>query len=184
VEAVKRKRKSTADKPWTPFVEQETPEPKAHPWRVFANSRYLVIMRPIGEGHPCRFDARTGEVGPPEPLVRGWWLSVKTHDRAPVHDWRDFQRIKNELVGPEAEAVELYPAESRLVDTSNQFHLWCFEPPFKFPFGYVDRLVMGESTPTTRQRPFEEGARPTDAKTAAEAATWPPLPGVREEEED
>jgi hypothetical protein len=37
-----------------------------------------------------------------------------------VHDWRDLQRIKNQLVGPECEAVELYPAESRKVDTANQ----------------------------------------------------------------
>lgn len=51
-------------------------------------------------------------------------LSIHRHDRAPARDWRHFQRIKNEIVGPEYEAVEVYPSEVRLVDTSNQYHLW------------------------------------------------------------
>lgn len=51
-------------------------------------------------------------------------LSIKRRDKAPEHDWRIFQDIKNSLCGPETEALELYPAESRLVDTSNQYHLW------------------------------------------------------------
>jgi len=28
------------------------------------------------------------------------------------------------IVGEEHEAFEVYPAESRLVDTANQYHLW------------------------------------------------------------
>jgi|TARA_R100001163_G_scaffold52078_1_gene39455 hypothetical protein len=72
-------------------------------------------------------------------------LSVKTHDKEPIRDWRDMQRIKNELVGEEHEAVELYPAESRLVDTANQYHMWVFDKPVSdgayYPFGFHDRLV-------------------------------------------
>ena len=72
-------------------------------------------------------------------------LSVKTHDKKPIRDWRDMQRIKNELVGEEHEAVELYPAESRLVDTANQYHMWVFDKPVSdgayYPFGFHDRLV-------------------------------------------
>ena len=48
-------------------------------------------------------------------------LSIKTHNKEPARDWREFQQIKNELVGPEHEGIELYPADSRVVDTSNQF---------------------------------------------------------------
>jgi hypothetical protein len=51
-------------------------------------------------------------------------LSIKRFDRGPVRDWRHLQQIKNEVVGPEAEAFEIFPAESRLVDTANQYHLW------------------------------------------------------------
>lgn len=89
------------------------------------------------------------------PFGRCFHLSIKTRDKAPFHDWRDFQRIKNELVGPEYEAVERYPDEARLMDTSNQYHLWCFLD-FKFPFGYKVREVC-EDTGTTGavQRPFE-----------------------------
>lgn len=92
---------------------------------LYVNSRYQVAMRDQGE------------------LVH---LSIKRIDQSPVHDWRDLQRIKNELIGPECEAVELYPATSRLVDTSTQYHLWCCRnPAFRFPFGFADRLVSYSS---------------------------------------
>ena len=39
------------------------------------------------------------------------YLSIKRKDKKAVHDWRHFQLIKNELVGEEIEAIELYPAE-------------------------------------------------------------------------
>ncbi|MBU1802634.1 MAG: hypothetical protein KKA97_10445, partial [Actinobacteria bacterium] len=81
-------------------------------------------------------------------------LSIKRRDRAPVRDWRHFQRIKNELLGPEHEAVELFPAEGRLVDAANQYHLWGFDDPaFRFPFGFADRLVSDASPTGGRQRP-------------------------------
>lgn len=85
------------------------------------------------------------------------WLSIKRKDRGPVgvERFRHFQRIKNELVGPECEAVELYPAESRLVDTANQWHLWVFaDPKYRLPFGYTERLVRTESSAGAVQRPF------------------------------
>jgi len=72
-------------------------------------------------------------------------LSIRTHDRSPISDWRDMQTIKNELVGKEYEAVQLHPAESRLIDTVNQYHLWVLEKPKGnggyFPIGWHDRLV-------------------------------------------
>ena len=59
-----------------------------------------------------------------------------------IHDWRDFQRIKNELIGEEYEGVELYPAESRRVDTANQYHIWVAKNiEFRFPFGFNERVV-------------------------------------------
>ena len=50
------------------------------------------------------------------------------------------------------------PAESRLVDTANQYHLWCFaEPEGQFPFGYTDRLVLSPSNGgSVHQEPFED----------------------------
>lgn len=82
-------------------------------------------------------------------------LSIKRLDREPIHDWRDLQTIKNELVGADCEAVELYPAESRLVDTSNQYHLYAVKDPYyRFPFGYTDRLVTDKTVGKSKQRKF------------------------------
>lgn len=56
-------------------------------------------------------------------------LSIRRNDREPVTDWRDKQEIKNQLVGEECEGLELFPAESRVVDTANQYHLWVIRSP-------------------------------------------------------
>jgi hypothetical protein len=82
-------------------------------------------------------------------------LSVKRRDKRLIRDWRHLQRIKNELTAPEAEAVELYPAESRLVDTANQYHLWVIDG-VRWPFGYQERLVEGRSLGGTRQREHQK----------------------------
>jgi len=85
-------------------------------------------------------------------------LNIRRRDGGPImRDWRHFQQIKNELVGPECEAVELYPAESRLVDTANKYHLYCVnDPTFRFPFGMETRDVGYETgvAPGLRQRPL------------------------------
>jgi hypothetical protein len=86
------------------------------------------------------------------PLVH---LSIKRIDRQPIHDWRELQAIKNELVGPEAEAVELYPAQSRAVDTANQYHLWVLGNGASWPFGFPKGLVADSIEGTTaQQRPL------------------------------
>jgi hypothetical protein len=83
------------------------------------------------------------------------WLSIKRLDREVIHDWRDFQEIKNQLVGPQCEAIEIYPAESRMVDTSNQYHLWVFlDPEFRLPMGFQERLVSNVSVGGSKQRDF------------------------------
>lgn len=72
-------------------------------------------------------------------------LDISRKDEQPRENWRHFQQIKNELIGPECEAVELFPAESRLVDTSNQYHLWVLpDARNRFPFGFPTRLVLKE----------------------------------------
>ena len=67
------------------------------------------------------------------------WLSIKRKDKEPIHDWRDLQRIKNDICGPESEAMEIYPAESRLMDTSHQYQLFVFQHPI--PIGFRGRAV-------------------------------------------
>ena len=71
------------------------------------------------------------------------WLSIKRRDKEIIHDWRELQTIKNMIVGDEHEGFEVYPAESRLVDTANQYHLWVFEnESTRLPVGFSSRLVL------------------------------------------
>jgi hypothetical protein len=107
--------------------------------RLFVNSRYQVAVREAG------------------PAFRH--LSIKRIDQTQARSWRDLQRIKNDLLGPECEAVELFPAESRLVDTANQYHLWgSTEPSFQFPFSLSDtRLVAEDIGVGEGQTPIGEG---------------------------
>jgi len=74
-------------------------------------------------------------------------LDIRRRDGRVCSEWYDFQRIKNELIGPEYEALQLFPAESRLVDTGNEYHLWVHaDPSARFQFGFRDRFVLDEST--------------------------------------
>jgi hypothetical protein len=86
-------------------------------------------------------------------------INIRRRDgKAIFRDWRHFQWIKNQLIGEECEAVELYPAESRMVDASNKYHLWCStDPAFRFPLGMNERDVdysRGGEMNGTRQRPL------------------------------
>jgi hypothetical protein len=73
-------------------------------------------------------------------------LDIRRRDGKTCTEWYDFQQIKNELIGPEHEALQLFPAESRLVDTGNEYHLWvCTDARERFQFGFKDRFVLGEA---------------------------------------
>lgn len=73
-------------------------------------------------------------------------LSIKRIDKAPCTDWRDKQEIKNQLVGAECEGLELYPAESRLVDGSNQYHVWVrTNPEDRIPVGWNEGRVVADT---------------------------------------
>jgi hypothetical protein len=83
------------------------------------------------------------------PMFRVVHLSIHRRDRAPVQDWRDIQQIKNTIVGPQYEGIALHPAESRLVDTANEYHLWCpmgqDGSPSYIPVGWRTRKVLGQT---------------------------------------
>lgn len=110
---------------------------------VWMNNVYQVNMTEadVGDGWP--------------PMLH---LSIKRRDKKTIRDWRHLQQIKNELVGSDHEGVEIFPAESRLVDSANQYHLWVLKTAGqKFPFGWTDRLVKGPGEGPqigAKQRPF------------------------------
>jgi hypothetical protein len=166
--------------PWTPFEEATRFQgPASHDrfikkmlveegQRVFVNSRYQVWVHEM-----------TDDRG-------GTWthLSIKNQDKSARHDWRDYQRIKNELCDPEREAVEIYPPESNLVDTANQFHLWVLPTGVTCPVGFRDRRAVSEAQPPGSlgsQRPWEPDDRPDDLLSLEEMEAAVAKMGMDEE---
>ncbi len=98
------------ERPWRPFVVTRHPTSSGDGVRTseHTNGHYVVSR-----------DELTGPDGAVE-MVR---LGVQTLELCARHDWRGLQRCKTELCGPEWEGVELYPAESRLLDAGNRYHL-------------------------------------------------------------
>jgi hypothetical protein len=72
------------------------------------NNRYVVLASAVF----------TTEWGRCEHL----WIR-RTDDRN-LFPWADLQRIKDELMGPERVALEVFPASSQLVDVADMRHLW------------------------------------------------------------
>jgi hypothetical protein len=91
-------------------------------------------------------------------------LSIRRLDRGAIFDWRDLQRIKNELLGEEVEAIQIFPAESRLVDQANQFHLWALPPGEKLGIGFNERSVSEGSIGSSKQRPFSDNNKPRNLR--------------------
>jgi len=144
---------------WTPFEKGDVAELNARLAELGAEPEDEVWLNSIYQVNVKRYPAPPGW---PCDIIH---LSIKTRTKRALHDWRDMQRIKNEIVGPEHEAVELYPKESRLVDTSNQYHLWVMaEEGLIYPFGFADRCVQEGNAMNTKQRPFRDDERPPDCE--------------------
>ena len=51
--------------------------------------------------------------------------------------WHEMQRIKNELAGKDATAVEVYPPDNEKVDGADCFHIWVL--PYALPFSIWEK---------------------------------------------
>ncbi len=123
---------------------------------VWMNDLYTVYVR---RGLPLNNDSG----------ITVCHLSIKRNDREAGMDWRHMQMIKNQLVGEEHEGCEIFPSEKRLVDGSNQYHLWVFEDKnLAFPFGFSTRHVSENMALGNKQRPFD--VKPEDLGEYDEAA--------------
>ena len=123
---------------WPPFDHWRRVSPRQDGVLRFWNSRYSVSIKTEKQS-----------------LVPGalcWRVLIIRSDQSAHHDWRDYQRIKNELFGERFEALELYPAERRLVDPSNAFVLFVFDRPIRI--GDQRREVRGQATSIAPQRGF------------------------------
>jgi hypothetical protein len=130
------------------------------PDEIWGNRLYSAVAR------YARVDGKR------QPRTDLLWISLHRRDRKPIHDWRHFQAIKNEIAGPDRTAVEVYPAEANLVDTSNEYHLWVLPAGFELPFGFASgRLVM---TPE-----MVEASNDADDLKAVQRAWEPGIPTGR-----
>jgi hypothetical protein len=90
---------------------------------IFANSQYKVIRNKVPATAECTA------------LIHFWIYRI---DGRPVGSERydDFMRIRDELVGPDHEAVEIYPRRSNEVNTGHAYHLWVLaDAEHRFPLG-------------------------------------------------
>jgi len=85
-------------------------------------------------------------------------IGISAIDGTARHDWREFQAIKNQLAGEDCEAFELYPAESRLLDPSNYYTLWCFPGVKRLQIGHSAREVLDRDESFAPQRQLPKGA--------------------------
>lgn len=53
--------------------------------------------------------------------------------------WRDMQRIKNEICGEEATAVQAMPPASELIDEADMYHMWVLSS--RLPFSLARRAA-------------------------------------------
>lgn len=85
--------------------------------QAFTNGKYAVMVRTI--------DTEWGKVD---------HACIRNTGSTDI-PWREKQKIKNELFGKERVAIEVFPAESYLVDQANMYHIWILPAGFKLPFG-------------------------------------------------
>ncbi|SMF65497.1 hypothetical protein SAMN02982989_3368 [Xaviernesmea oryzae] len=87
-----------------------------------ANNLYVVLIRPFYDmdGH----------------LTHHCAIRTASNLEPP---WRDLQRIKNELFGSEATAVQVMPPVSELIDEADMYHMWVLSS--RLPFTLARRAA-------------------------------------------
>jgi hypothetical protein len=128
--------KASVKERWTPFREKDFPPvPCFHEmWQNKTHTVLVGLRNKDANGRPTR---------------DGWiHLSIRRNDRKAECDWRIFQRIKNDIAGDEREAVQLFPAMRRVLDTANQYHLWVAPKQFVIGIGQmngeVSEIIVGK----------------------------------------
>jgi hypothetical protein len=79
------------------------------PAEVWGSSQYTVTVHYLD-------DNRDGFVE----------VGIHNYHRTTHVPWRHIQQIKNEVFGPDREAVQLFPAEDRLLDSANEYWIYVY----------------------------------------------------------
>lgn len=107
-----------------------TPEAKAE-----AGRRGLTGMKRFvsNDRYSVQFFEQLSGWGPVTHLI------IRRHDQGKSIPWAHKQRIKDELVGADRTAVEVFPSAQNLVDDADVYHLWVLPVDFALPFGLHQR---------------------------------------------
>lgn len=122
------------------------------PWRKLDKSEIEdVLATAAANGQSVQ-----GTWGEPHTIFENGWLVVNVRTAHPPSlkfpvdhaffrtttfaelNWKEKQRVKDELFGADRTAIEIFPRQADLVDAINMYHLWVFPAGFKFPFGLSD----------------------------------------------
>lgn len=103
---------------------------------VHVNDVFSVLERPVAGGVTHLMIASLSQIRPT------WW---------------EAQRIKDEIAGDAATAVEVYPPHNEIVDGADAYHLWVLPSPL--PFG----LKNGDAKPWWRNGMIDSGKMQPDA---------------------
>lgn len=97
--------------------------------RVFKNNHYVVMI----------FDDKKMTVPFLENEFSAVQAMVQRHDDKPIpNHWSELQKIKNEIFGTEAVAIEYYPEAKNLIDMANIYWLWLI------PTDYLPRPAINK----------------------------------------
>lgn len=122
----KRERKSGKWSPWETFPAPNGIGGSPGSWthlvrKVHRNGWIAVLERPINN----------------TPLGPVTHLAIRTATNAEL-TWSELQRLKNELMGEDRMAIQVYPRQADLIDAADMYHLWVFEPGQRFDFGLAE----------------------------------------------
>ena len=119
--AIKKEQRKRATGEWGPWIYHEFEAGKVgrNGWgaqikEATSNGLYAVLIRRL-EGGVIHLAIRTASQAEPP--------------------WRDLQRIKGELFGGDRVAIQICPAQERLIDAADMYHLWVLPEGHHLGFG-------------------------------------------------
>jgi hypothetical protein len=119
--------------PWEPMkLAERLMSQEGYPCHVWENARYSCRVTFLPRSHGTLFGHE---------VVR---LGIQNEDQSARRDWRDFMAIKRDVLGPDWEAIELYPHDGRICDPSNYFILYAIRGEFPFGIAGPSRVCQPE----------------------------------------
>lgn len=94
--------------------------------KIWVNNEYTVM----------HYEGRDADFAVVNRSLKGQcdYISIRNNTRTPCRNWEDFQRIKNQLVGPERWGIEIYPTDEMLVNDCHQYHIFVLPEGITQPF--------------------------------------------------